>query len=228
MKNQNGTNNTIQKNFTKNENFDRNYLISLVIICVLGCILGIFQPPQRSDALNFNTTGSFGGSFGSNGDKLIRAIKTEIRGTSTSAGGTVSSASQNNGGSSSQKRTTAKTDGLNKSTADLKIGHRIFLTSYNPQKSQTDNSPCIGASGINQCNSGERMIALSQDLVGRSKSKPYHYGEYVWLTGETSDQRCNGKFLVVDTMNKRYKLRGDLFFMNRKQNTSCFVKISKL
>ena len=70
------------------------------------------------------------------------------------------------------------------------------------------------------------MIALSQDLVGRAKYKPFHYGDYVELKGETDDPRCNGKFMVVDTMNARYKNRGDLFFMERKNNTSCWATVT--
>lgn len=110
-------------------------------------------------------------------------------------------------------------------------GKRIFLTSYNAEKSQTDNSPCIGASGINQCDlakKGQRIIALSQDIVGRAGWKDFHYGDEILLRGETTDPRCNGKFIVLDTMNARYTNRGDLFMLSRAQNTSCWATITKL
>lgn len=108
--------------------------------------------------------------------------------------------------------------------------YAIFVTSYNPEKGQTDSSPCTGASGIDQCKKskeGVRMLALSQDLIGRASWKPFHYGETVIMKSDLSDPRCNGEFLLVDTMNKRYKNRGDLFFMDRKDNISCQAWVYK-
>lgn len=106
----------------------------------------------------------------------------------------------------------------------------LTVTSYNPIAGQTDSSPCIGASGVDLCEykrrTGERPIALSQDLVGRLKSKKFHYGDYVWL--ESDIPACNGQFTVLDTMNKRFKKRGDIFFLERKNNTSCVASITKL
>lgn len=75
---------------------------------------------------------------------------------------------------------------------------------------------------------GTRIIALSQDLVGRMGNKPFSYGDIVELKGETEDARCNGRFVVLDTMNKRYKMRGDLFMLDRKNNTSCTATITKI
>lgn len=109
--------------------------------------------------------------------------------------------------------------------------HTVFFTSYNPEVGQTDSTPCVGASGKDQCQlakEGVRMLALSQDLVGRVDWKPYTYGDRVLLKGETDDPRCNGEFEVVDTMNKRYTMRGDLFFMNRSDNTSCTATVQKI
>jgi len=113
---------------------------------------------------------------------------------------------------------------------DVKSGDRVFFTSYNPVAAQTDASPCIGASGINQCEEakkGTRMIALSQDMVGRAEWKEYHYGDIVNMVGEFDDPRCNGEFLVVDTMNKRYKRRGDIFMPKRIDNISCWATVYK-
>lgn len=107
--------------------------------------------------------------------------------------------------------------------------YKVFFTSYNAEKGQTDASPCTGASGQDQCQlarEGHRIIALSQDLVGRTGTKAFTYGDKVSLKGETDDPRCNGEFTVLDTMNKRYKMRGDLFMMNRKDNTSCTATIT--
>ena len=116
----------------------------------------------------------------------------------------------------------------------MKESHTVFFTSYNPEVGQTDASPCIGASGKNQCElarEGVRMLALSRDLVGhvgRVFYEPFTYGDKIWLEGETDDPRCNGEFEVVDTMNKRYTMRGDLFFMDRSDNTSCTATINKI
>ena len=113
------------------------------------------------------------------------------------------------------------------------VEEAVFFTSYNPVVGQTDNSPCIGASGKDQCElakQGVRMIALSQDLVGRLGNKPFVYGDTAILEQRTNpaiefDSRCNGEFMVVDTMNKRFIERGDIFFMDRQDNTSCYVDL---
>lgn len=93
----------------------------------------------------------------------------------------------------------------------------IFVTSYNPEVAQTDGSPCGGAGG-NVCdatNAGHRVLALSQDLV----TEHFKYGDTVYL--RSKNPACNGEFLLLDTMNKRWTKRGDLFFLSRKDNTSC-------
>jgi len=74
------------------------------------------------------------------------------------------------------------------------------------------------------------MIALSQDLVSRGDYKKFKYGEMVMLqsTNYPEDHRCNGYFEVVNTMNKRFRHRGDIFFMNRKDNISCNAHVYKL
>ena len=71
-------------------------------------------------------------------------------------------------------------------------------------------------------------MALSQELVGRTGSKPFTYGDRVKLRGEINDPRCNGEFIVMDTMNKRFKNRGDIFMMNRKDNISCTATVTKI
>jgi hypothetical protein len=106
----------------------------------------------------------------------------------------------------------------------------VFFTSYNPTVGQCDDSPCIGAAGVDLCQlarDGGRSIALSQELVGRLPSKPFHYGDKVKLTSN-GDWRCNGEFVVLDTMNARFRKRGDLFFMDRHDNTSCTATVEKV
>ena len=113
--------------------------------------------------------------------------------------------------------------------SDWRLPEKTFFTSYNPEKGQTDASPCIGASGRDQCvlaKQGIRIIALSQDMVGRAEWKKYHYGETVRLYSD--NPQCEGEFLVLDTMNKRYTNRGDLFQLTRATNTSCWVTVVKI
>jgi hypothetical protein len=81
---------------------------------------------------------------------------------------------------------------------------------------------------------GERVIALSQDLIDWSiygKDALFTKGEKVWLksTNYPEDPRCNGMFIVGDAMNARFngKYRGDIFFLERKDNISCNAKIYK-
>ena len=131
----------------------------------------------------------------------------------------------------------------------LEFVDEIFFTSYNPKVAQTDNSPCIaGGTNVNICEKykkGERPIALSQEFLswglyqGDYNSKTFKAGEKVYLqsTDYPDDGRCNGEFVVYDAMNPRFvggdknnnmKRRGDIFFMNEKDNTSCNAKIFKI
>lgn len=101
----------------------------------------------------------------------------------------------------------------------------VFFTSYNPEARQTDSSPRIGASGKSM---EEGMIALSRDLLypnsnlptGYNSGSPIKYGQRVRVT--SPNPQCNGEFVVEDTMNKRYKNRGDIFLEERSKNTSCW------
>jgi len=106
------------------------------------------------------------------------------------------------------------------------IVQNVFFTSYNPEVGQTDSTPCIGAGLTNVCDlarQGIRPIALSQDLVGRTGSKIFKYGQIVHL--QSDNPQCTGRFQIEDTMNKRYTHRGDLFQLTRATNTSCYVDI---
>lgn len=105
---------------------------------------------------------------------------------------------------------------------------KIFITSYNPQKGQTDDSPCTGASGRNLCTAakeGDRVIAVSRDLLKRNGGL-FKWHDKVKVTSEIP--QCNGIYSVEDTMNKRFKARADLFFLDRKDNTSCTGTIEKV
>jgi len=118
-------------------------------------------------------------------------------------------------------------------TSSLIISN-IYFTSYNPEVGQTDSTPCIaGGTGLNLCdmaNEGQRVIALSQELISWSNyglNAPFDAGDKVILvsTDYPEDQRCNGEFVIADAMNARWRDRGDLFFMNRSDNISCHADI---
>lgn len=110
----------------------------------------------------------------------------------------------------------------------------ILFTSYNAERGQTDGSPCHAAVGHDVCHfarQGMRIIALSQDLVGTAKHKKrFTYEDKVWLESLDfpNDPRCNGEFVVLDTMNARFRHRGDLFQLNRKDNVSCRANVYKV
>lgn len=110
----------------------------------------------------------------------------------------------------------------------------IYFTSYNPEVGQTDSTPCIaGGTGFNLCEmygQGIRTIALSQELVKwaiAGKNPPFGKGDRVILksTDYPDDPRCNGEFIVADSMNIRFRNRGDIFFMERKDNLSCHADV---
>ncbi len=88
------------------------------------------------------------------------------------------------------------------------------LTVYNPVTSQCDASPLVTASNqrINETKlrSGAiRWMALSRDLLKRWGGR-IQYGDTINLY--SGDPAIDGFWIVHDTMNKRFKNRGDLLF----------------
>lgn len=88
------------------------------------------------------------------------------------------------------------------------------LTIYHPSKKQCDSAPLITASNsrINPeklKNQQLRWMALSRDLLKRWKGD-FHYGDTVLVTA--NDPAIDGLWVIKDTMNKRFKKRGDLLF----------------
>lgn len=88
------------------------------------------------------------------------------------------------------------------------------LTVYHPTKGQCDSSPLITASNskidVNDLrNQNIRWMALSRDLLKRWKGE-FHYGDTVLVS--SGDSQIDGLWVVKDTMNKRFKKRGDLLF----------------
>ena len=95
------------------------------------------------------------------------------------------------------------------------------LTVYNPVAGQCDSSPLVTASNqrINptQLQSGAiRWMALSRDLLKRWGGK-IHYGDTLNLSA--GDPAIDGLWVVHDTMNRRFRKRGDLLFDARVRST---------
>lgn len=108
----------------------------------------------------------------------------------------------------------------------------MHVTSYNPEPGQTDSTPCVaGGTGYSLCDraqQGERLIALSQELLAWSTQRgPVQAGDQVTLESidQPNDPRCNGTFTVADAMNVRFTNKADLFLMNRSDNTSCYARV---
>lgn len=91
------------------------------------------------------------------------------------------------------------------------------LTVYHPTKKQCDNTPLITASNskinlVELRNENIRWMALSRDLLKRWNGA-FHYGDTVLVTA--GDPQIDGLWVIKDTMNKRFKNRGDLLFDSR-------------
>ena len=81
----------------------------------------------------------------------------------------------------------------------------VTVTVYNAVEEQTDSDPTITAFGyhINPDKASEhRYLAVSRDL-----EKMFHKGDSVIIEGTVS---YDGKWIVADRMNKRWKKRVDL------------------
>jgi len=123
---------------------------------------------------------------------------------------------------------------ITNSRPDL-IFHESFaldtLTIYHPSSAQCDADPFITASNkrinINQLKHGKlRWMALSRNMLGRWGGK-LNYGDTVTL--HANDPSIDGDWIIQDTMNKRFKNRGDLLFDSSLRSTGMWkgVTISK-
>lgn len=117
----------------------------------------------------------------------------------------------------------------------VKNDNRVILdalTVYNPSKRQCDNTPLVTASNARidtheLKNQNIRWMALSRDLLKRWKGD-FHYGDTVLIT--SGDAQIDGLWIIKDTMNKRYKKRGDLLFDQQVRNTGKWknVEVAKV
>ena len=105
------------------------------------------------------------------------------------------------------------------------------LTIYNPLSGQCDSSPLITANNshidLDKLSRNEiRWMALSRDLLKRWNGE-FNYGDTIQV--QAGDPEIDGLWVVNDSMNKRFKDRGDLLFHRDTRKTGIWknVKISR-
>lgn len=106
------------------------------------------------------------------------------------------------------------------------------LTIYHPVSKQCDSSPLITASNAKidtaqLRNQNLRWMALSRNMLKRWKGE-FKYGDTVMI--QSGDKAIDGLWVIQDTMNKRFRNRGDLLFDKsiRKGGKWTNVSISKV
>ena len=85
----------------------------------------------------------------------------------------------------------------------------VIVTAYSPRVQETDSTPFLGSCG----NVYEGSIAVSRDMFpidSQTFSKPSCNRIVVLIFNDGTRQR----FIVRDTMNKRYRRRVDIFILN--------------
>ena len=88
------------------------------------------------------------------------------------------------------------------------------LTIYNPTTKQCDRDPLVTASNkridIHELRAGTiRWMALSRNMLKRWGGV-LNYGDTIFL--QAGDPAVDGKWVIQDTMNKKFINRGDLLF----------------
>jgi hypothetical protein len=101
------------------------------------------------------------------------------------------------------------------------------LTVYNPATSQCDASPLVTASNQRisekKLRSGAiRWMALSRELLKRWGGH-IQYGDTIDLY--SWDPTIDGTWVVQDTMNKRFRNRGDLLFDSKVRSNGRWSKV---
>jgi len=102
------------------------------------------------------------------------------------------------------------------------------LTIYNPRRLQCDEDPLVTASNkrINtaKLRAGSiRWMALSRDLLKRWGGTLL-YGDTILLN--SGDASIDGRWIIQDTMNKRFRNRGDLLFDQTTRSTGRWTNVS--
>lgn len=105
------------------------------------------------------------------------------------------------------------------------------LTIYNPVERQCDDSPLITANNsridLDKLHRNEiRWMALSRNLLKRWNGA-FNYGDTVVV--HAGDPSIDGLWVINDSMNKRFKDRGDLLFHPDNRSTGIWrdVRITR-
>ncbi|WP_276367571.1 hypothetical protein [Chryseolinea sp. H1M3-3] len=102
------------------------------------------------------------------------------------------------------------------------------LTVYNPTEDQCDADPFITASNkkinLDKLHRGSiRWMAISRNMLNRWGGQ-LQYGDTVEL--HAGDDAIDGVWIIQDTMNKRYKNRGDLLFHSRLKSFGLWTNVT--
>jgi hypothetical protein len=94
------------------------------------------------------------------------------------------------------------------------------LTVYNPIQKQCDADPLVTASkkkiDLNKLEKGSlRWMALSRNMLKRWGGQ-LNYGDTVLL--QAGDLTIDGKWVIQDTMNRRFTNKGDLLFDSSRKS----------
>jgi hypothetical protein len=112
------------------------------------------------------------------------------------------------------------------------ISREVFaldtLTIYNPSSKQCDGDPLVTASNrrinLAELQTGTiRWMALSRDMLKRWGGQ-LHYGDTVEL--HAGDKSIDGIWIIQDTMNRRFKKRGDLLFDSRLRSKGMWTGVT--
>ena len=102
--------------------------------------------------------------------------------------------------------------------------HTVQATYYHPVANQTQGNPLITASGkkidLELLEKGHlKWIAVSRDLLER-----YNYGDTVSIVC-SEDASLNGRYVIYDTMAKRFKNKIDFLWPKGKKHEKGVWKV---
>ncbi len=102
------------------------------------------------------------------------------------------------------------------------------LTVYNPSRIQCDSDPYVTASNerinMDKLRKGSiRWMALSRNLLKRWGGQ-LNYGDTIML--HSGDSSIDGTWIIQDTMNKRFKNRGDLLFASASRSKGMWTNVT--
>lgn len=181
-------------------------IILIIIACVFQFVL-FYAPALAADSVK-------PANASANDDDLIIANEIMVKDGVTPAN--VSIVTDNK--LTPAEEIVATTDGAKASSTDEYIvvsTSTHVMTAYNSEPGQTDDSPCITATGFNVCEHGEEdTIAANFLKFGTKVRIPELFGDRV--------------FVVRDRMNKRHADRVDVWMKDRSDALKFGIKTAKI